>query len=166
MKKRHAFLILLLILTAIAIGIYEIKIHSSTGIKEPADIKLIDVQPPEEKQTTEAPEKKLSEDNPDSSKDFFKRANQKDGYRDYIGAIKDYDQAIKLNPKFANAYLNRGYVKYKIKDYNGAIDDYNHAISLKPKNEKAYYARANAKYAQKMQNTHKNIILKLLKTIQ
>ena len=39
---------------------------------------------------------------------------------DLDGAIADYNQAIKFNPKFAVPYSNRGNVKLKKGDLNGA----------------------------------------------
>jgi tetratricopeptide (TPR) repeat protein len=48
-------------------------------------------------------------------------------------AIADYDEAIRLNPNFANAYKNRAGV-WKVKgDLDRATADYNEAIRLDPK---------------------------------
>jgi tetratricopeptide (TPR) repeat protein len=58
-------------------------------------------------------------------------------------AIADYNQAIKLNPKFAPAYHNRG-VAYDHKgDYDRAIQDFDQAIKLKP-SALAHFNRGNA----------------------
>ena len=63
----------------------------------------------------------------------------------YDDTIKDYDQAIILNPQYANAYNNRGIVKARLGDYNAAVADYNEAIRLNPKYAEAYNNRGNAK---------------------
>src|SRR5262249_2395559 len=49
---------------------------------------------------------------------------------DFDRAIADYDQAIRLNPKYALAYNNRG-TAYRYKgDYDRAIVDYDQATEL------------------------------------
>ena len=52
--------------------------------------------------------------------------------KQYNEAIKDYNQAIELDPKHANAYYNRGIAKALLKQYDEAIKDYNQAIELNP----------------------------------
>jgi lipoprotein NlpI len=47
-------------------------------------------------------------------------------------ALAGYDEAIKINPKYADAYLYRGIARYAKKDYDGAIADYSMAIELEP----------------------------------
>ena len=62
---------------------------------------------------------------------------------DINAALKDYDQAIKLNPKFAQAYNNRG-VAYDLRgDFDRAITDYDQAIKLEP-TAVAHFNRGNA----------------------
>ena len=43
---------------------------------------------------------------------YFQSGSDKYAKGDLTGAISDYDQALKLNPKFAKAYYNRGLAKY------------------------------------------------------
>ena len=53
-------------------------------------------------------------------------------------AIADYTEAIRLNPKYAEAYYNRG-VAYEDKgEHDKAIADFTEAIRLDPKYAKAY----------------------------
>jgi tetratricopeptide (TPR) repeat protein len=49
-------------------------------------------------------------------------------------AMADYNEAIRLDPKYAPAYLNRGNAYRSKDDYDLAIADYNEAIRLDPKN--------------------------------
>jgi tetratricopeptide (TPR) repeat protein len=60
---------------------------------------------------------------------------------DYSGAIEDYNKAINLDPRFAEAYNRRGNAKRNLQDLNGALADYNKAIALDPKYAKPYNNR-------------------------
>ena len=74
------------------------------------------------------------------------------GQGDLNAAIKDYDQAIKLNSKFAQAYNNRG-VAYDHKgDLDHAMSDFEQSIKLKP-TALAHFNRGNA-YLGKSQYDH------------
>ena len=60
------------------------------------------------------------------------------------GAIGDFNKAIKLNKKYAEAYSNRGEAKYGLGKYESAIADHDQAINLNPQFATAYYNRGNA----------------------
>ena len=62
--------------------------------------------------------------------------------KDYQGSIFKYNEAIKLNPNYAEAYNNRGYVYYELKNYREAIADFNKAIQINPNIATAYNNRA------------------------
>jgi tetratricopeptide (TPR) repeat protein len=51
---------------------------------------------------------------------------------DLDGAIAAYDEAIRLNPKYADAFLYRGIAWYAKRDYDRAIADYNAAVEVEP----------------------------------
>ena len=63
---------------------------------------------------------------------------------DYLRAIADYGQAVKINPDYVNAYLNRGISYYLLRNYQLAIADYNQAIKLDPQYSLAYINRGRA----------------------
>jgi tetratricopeptide (TPR) repeat protein len=75
--------------------------------------------------------------------DFFLQAEQKSKNSDYQGAIKDYDQAIALNPQYAEAYASRGDARGSLSDYQGAQEDVDRAIALNPKLPEVYMTRGN-----------------------
>lgn len=60
---------------------------------------------------------------------------------DYKKVIDDYNQAVRLAPKFVYNYYNRANVKVKNKNYSGAIADYNKAILLENDFAEAYFNR-------------------------
>ncbi|MFM6202266.1 MAG: tetratricopeptide repeat protein, partial [Dolichospermum sp.] len=58
-------------------------------------------------------------------------------------AISDYNQAIQINPNYAQAYGNRGLAKSALGDKQGAIEDLQKAAQLfKAQNKTADYERA------------------------
>jgi len=58
-------------------------------------------------------------------------------------ALKDFDNAIKLDPLYDQPYFYRGNIKYSATDYQGALADYSKAIELNPGFADAYFNRGN-----------------------
>ena len=57
-------------------------------------------------------------------------------------AIEDYDEAIRLNPQYIEAYGNRGFAYLNLGQFEAAIGDYSEAIRLDPRYADAYAGRA------------------------
>jgi tetratricopeptide (TPR) repeat protein len=75
--------------------------------------------------------------------DFLLSATEKEKAGNYQGALRDYDQAIAIDSRYAEAYLSRGSLKnYQFNDYTGASSDYSEAIRINPQHFRAYSARA------------------------
>ncbi|MGB8686007.1 MAG: tetratricopeptide repeat protein [Microcoleus sp.] len=72
---------------------------------------------------------------------YNNRGNVYYGKGDKDNALKDYNEAIKLDPKSAKAYGNRGAVYGDKGDKDNALKDYNEAIKLDPKSTVAYNNR-------------------------
>ena len=49
---------------------------------------------------------------------------------DYLKALNDFDEAIRLNPQFALAYSHRGCVYRKLQEFRKAVSDFTEAIHL------------------------------------
>ena len=60
--------------------------------------------------------------------------------------IADYNNAIELNPRDAEAYYNRGIAYYNKGQYDQTISDYSKAIEINPKYAEAYNNRAVSCY--------------------
>jgi tetratricopeptide (TPR) repeat protein len=52
--------------------------------------------------------------------------------QDYVNALKDLTEALKLNPKSSAAYNTRANLYLQLKEYDNAISDYTEAIRLLP----------------------------------
>ncbi len=60
-------------------------------------------------------------------------------------AMKDYDEAVKLDPRCTEAYNNRGLAKSHMGKHEEAIKDFDKAIKLDPQDGMTYYNQGNAK---------------------
>jgi serine/threonine protein kinase len=56
-------------------------------------------------------------------------------------ALEDLNNAIALDPNYADSYNKRGEIRYKLGDKNGALEDYNYAITLDSNFAKPYLYR-------------------------
>jgi tetratricopeptide (TPR) repeat protein len=68
--------------------------------------------------------------------------------KDYLNAVKDLDEAIKLMPAEKpdyDSYRTRAKSKFMLKDFKGCINDWSVLIDADPKDEEAYTSRAAAR---------------------
>ena len=68
----------------------------------------------------------------DKSNKLEKEGAKKWRTKDNHGAIKDYTEALKLNPKNVDALFGRAYSKWELKDYEGAHSDFNKILKIEP----------------------------------
>jgi tetratricopeptide (TPR) repeat protein len=79
-----------------------------------------------------------------SADDYYRRGNRRYDQQDFLGAIEDYTESIRINPNADNAYNNRGNARLNSQDLQGAISDYNRALRINPEHPLAYYNRGLA----------------------
>jgi tetratricopeptide (TPR) repeat protein len=80
----------------------------------------------------------------DREKDYDKAVRDGGVYKDtsyHLKAIRDYDKAIEVNPKYVNAYMARANSYRILGMYDKAIEDYNKVIELDPEYALAYNNR-------------------------
>jgi tetratricopeptide (TPR) repeat protein len=80
---------------------------------------------------------------------YFERGRGYVAKGDFDQAVEQYNEALKIDPKYAVTYNNRGNAYYFKKDYSRAIADYDEAIRLDPKYAVAYNNRGNANLGKK-----------------
>lgn len=92
--------------------------------------------------STDKPEQQIN--NPQSADAFVAKGLSQESNK--AAAIDSYTQAIRLDPKYSNAYYRRAIARHDQGDKQGAIADYSEAIRLDPNNAIAYYNRGVALY--------------------
>jgi len=76
---------------------------------------------------------------------FNSRGNAHLNSPNYDRAIDDYNEAIRLDPKYAIGFNNRGLAYQRKGQFDRAIEDYDQAIRLNPTYALAFANRANAR---------------------
>lgn len=69
---------------------------------------------------------------------YFDQASEKSIAKDYKGAIKLYEKALKEDPNFIEAYDNIGLSYRKLGDFKNAISNYKKSIELYPEGRMAH----------------------------
>lgn len=78
--------------------------------------------------------------------DYLREGDTKTASGNFIGAISDYDAAIKLDASNPQSFGKRAYAKFMGKlSPQQAIDDYTQAIRLSPENAQAYIGRGDVR---------------------
>lgn len=81
----------------------------------------------------------------DRASRFTTKGRELQKLEDHQGAIFDYTEAIRIDPKFAEAYYLRGTAKQALDDTDGALHDYDKAIELNPQDERPFYRRGSVR---------------------
>lgn len=76
-----------------------------------------------------------------TAEECYQRGYLKSKKGDYRGAIADYDEALKINPKMAEVYSSRGFASYQLGDELRSNNDYTRALELDPNLAEVYYYR-------------------------
>ena len=88
---------------------------------------------------------------PDGEECSYQRPSPRDGVAysgegEYDLAISDFNEAVEIKSRYAEAYFNRGNAYYAKGRFDEAISDYGKAVETDPDYAEAYYNRGNAYY--------------------
>jgi lipoprotein NlpI len=64
--------------------------------------------------------------------ELVSRLQQHESQHEYAQAIADYDQILKLKPRWADGYNRRGAEHFKMAHIRESLEDFDHAIALDP----------------------------------
>jgi tetratricopeptide (TPR) repeat protein len=79
-----------------------------------------------------------------SLKEIILKGNEHYYNKEYNEAIKYYDKALEIDPKYALAWNNKGVAVGKLEKYNEAIGCYDKALEIDPKDADEWYNKGNA----------------------
>ncbi len=119
--------------------------------------------------TSQAEKDQIRKQMNDADRDFLANQKNKEGSKlyyakNYNGALKLFDEALKLKPNWDLLYHNRGNCYAGLENYELAIQNYTKAIELNPNESMIYTCRGFAyiglgQYEQAIQNCDKAIQL-------
>jgi tetratricopeptide (TPR) repeat protein len=80
-----------------------------------------------------------------TAQSYLESGQTKMKLKDVSGAMKDFNIAISLNPKFEQAIMNRALCQMAQGNWSLAITDCDRALQINPKQAVAYFVRGCAK---------------------
>ena len=80
-----------------------------------------------------------------SKEDWLSKGRKQMSLEDYTRAIRNFNKALKIDPKFVRALNNRAVAKRESGDPKGAIVDYDKALSIDPNYTSSIGGKGTAK---------------------
>lgn len=96
----------------------------------------------------------------DSASFYFQKGTEEKNAKRYLVATKNFDKAIKFNPKYTAAYIENGYAHLEMRKTDAAITNFTKANELEPANNIAINELMNLyfnyrQYAKAVEYAHK-----------
>jgi tetratricopeptide (TPR) repeat protein len=79
---------------------------------------------------------------------YFSRGNARQHQGDSTGAIKDYDETIRLDARHMAGFVNRGGLRAQQGDLEGALADCDEAVRINPDFPGTYFNRGKYRASQ------------------
>jgi tetratricopeptide (TPR) repeat protein len=104
----------------------------------------------------------LAQDKRADSKKLYEKGEAAHNAGNYKLALDYFNECLKENPGFTDAYFTRGATREQLRDLAGANTDYNIYLELKPDQPEALLCRATVRYQLGLYEQAKADFLKLL----
>lgn len=108
---------------------------TGTRVAQNVDDKPKQNQTPKQETPKQQTPKQQTPSTSRNANESYQRGNDLRQRGNLRGAIEEYNEAIRLDPKFVNAFINRGLSYYRLGDRDRAFDDYSTAIRLDPNSQ-------------------------------
>ncbi len=94
---------------------------------------------------------------------YFEEGEQALNEQKYKMALAHFNECLRLDPYYLDAYYSRAIAKEHLNDAKGALTDYNIFLTSKPENTEALFSRAVIRFQQDQFDLARQDFLKLLK---
>jgi tetratricopeptide (TPR) repeat protein len=101
---------------------------------------------------------------PTKAIDYFELGEEALKHHSYKTALAHFNECLRLDPYFWDAYRSRGMARERLNDPKGALTDYNIFLESKPDNMEALFTRAVLRYNYAQWAVAKEDFLRLMKT--
>jgi tetratricopeptide (TPR) repeat protein len=95
---------------------------------------------------------------------FFQKGEEAMDVQSYKTALAHFNECLRLDPYYMEAYFYRAQVRESMGDSRGALTDFNIYLESKPQNAEALFQRAMLRYQYSQWAMAREDFLKLLKT--
>ncbi len=94
---------------------------------------------------------------------YFEQGEQALNEQKYKMALAHFNECLRLDPYYLDAYYSRAIAKEHLNDAKGALTDYNIFLNSNPENTEALFSRAVIRFQQDQFDLARQDFLKLLK---
>ncbi len=88
----------------------------------------------------------LAFEEPKTADDYLKRGSQRFGKRDFKGAVEDFTECLRLQPRNAKALDARGSAYFMLAKFKESVADFDAYLKLEPKQANGHWRRGISLY--------------------